>query len=138
MTKVFIKSINTDFIDGFDHLYGSFGKIFLSVNPKKSKSGIQYDVKLKINYPGLNNTNFSDLDALIKNRFIIRVVLENNDMYQIGEDVIPLNLKYNLKTPKGFTLTFFVQTIFSPIFLGKFSGNANYFGGFPYELAAKL
>lgn len=117
----------------FQRIYNTFSKSEIRVTSRKTNSGTLYRSDLKIFYPGLSDNDFLQFYELLQKRFILRITLTNNDVFQLGSLSIPMKLS-TIYSLKGTQLSFKNESI-GPI---KTTSEGNLEIGFPYVLKTEL
>jgi len=118
-------------------IYTSLSKINWSSSTKTTDDGTLYSNKLTLNYPGLDQDQFSELDKFIRGLYQVRVITDTGARYQLAGDENPMEVEINFNG--GATEINFSHAAIEPIqYLGNSAEEAAAEIGFPYYLTFNL
>lgn len=139
--QVSIKTLDSEnnVLFDFSEVYQTFSKGSLKVRDKPKNSGITYDIQLNLFYPGISSNSFINFHELIHRKFIVLVKTNDNNIYRLGTEEIPLKLSTSFSTPTGTNLIFKTTTIIPLEYIGSSTISASeIIDGFEYDLNIDL
>ncbi|WP_196890392.1 hypothetical protein [Aureivirga marina] len=113
----------------FHKIYGTPNSIKFLNSSQKTKSGTLYNYKIQLLYPGLKESDFFDFHRMLKDKYSVRIKTVQQEVYEVGNKIIPLEMKINFKSGSGTEITFYNKSLIPVRFVDD---------GFPYALTFSL
>lgn len=117
-------------------IYTTLSKIKWSSDSTTTNEGVLYKNKLSLNYPGLSQQQFNELDTFIRGLYQVQVATQEGDRYQLAGEENPMAVEISFNG--GATEISFNHNAIEPIkYLGNTVEEAEPIG-FPYNLTFNL